>query len=302
MEFPSGLAWLQDSERGRAWLASLPDLVGQCAELWHLRVGAPFPYALTSLALPAEAADGSPAVLKIVFQDRENEHEALALRHWDGDGAIRLLAADPQRHALLLERCIPGTPLGEAGDEVAHRVLAGLLPRLWKPAGSPPFRSLSEEASWWATRLEARWEAAGKPFEARLVDAAIDALVSLPASQGEQVLLDQDLHGANVLSAERESWLVIDPKPLAGEREFGLAPIIRSSELGEGRGALLRRLDYLSSELGLDRERARLWCLAQTVAWSIDDGALSWHVEVARAMLSAGRGARPRSRTRRTSG
>lgn len=50
-----------------------------------------------------------------------------------------------------------------------------------------------------------------------------------------QVLLHQDLHADNVLRAGREPWLVIDPKPLTGEREFGVAPIVRSFELGHGR-------------------------------------------------------------------
>ena len=72
------------------------------------------------------------------------------------------------------------------------------------------------------------------------------------------MLLHQDLHGDNVLAAEREPWLAIDPKPLAGEREFGIAPIVRSRELGHSRREVLGRLDRLVTELGLDRERARL--------------------------------------------
>ncbi len=71
---------------------------------------------------------------------------------------------------------------------------------------------------------------------------------------------------ANVLAAEREPWLAIDPKPLVGERELGLAPIVRSGGLGQSRKQVKLRLDRLTADLGLDRERARLWCLAQTVA------------------------------------
>ena len=85
------------------------------------------------------------------------------------------------------------------------------------------------------------------------------ALEELAPTQGEQVLIHQDLHADNVLAAQREPWLVIDPKPLVGEREFSLAPIIRSVELGHSRRAVVERLDRLSSELGLDRERARGW-------------------------------------------
>jgi streptomycin 6-kinase len=281
-----GLAWAERTEAGRAWLADLPRLLAQCAEKWSLQLGEPFPYAYASLALPAALPDGSDAVLKICFPHRESEHEGDALRAWNGNGAVRLLAHDRERAALLIERCRPGTALRHVGLEEALDVFAELLPRLWIPAG-PPFRPLAEEAAWWAEGLERSWERAGRPFERDLLDAALLALEELPPGQGEQVLLHQDLHADNVLRAEREPWLAIDPKPLAGEREFSLAPIVRSSELGHSERAIRRRLDRLSVELGLDRERARGWALAQTVAWSFDSEYQPSHVETARWLRGA---------------
>jgi streptomycin 6-kinase len=151
---------------------------------------------------------------------------------------------------------------------------------LWQAAGAP-FRSLAEESAWWAADLEQTWNQTGRPYPRRLLDAALDALRTLPPTQSEQVLLHQDLHAGNVLRATREPWLAIDPKPLAGEREFAVAPIVRGSELGHGRRDVCHRLDRLSDELGLDRERARLWSLAQTVAWC----AGREHVETAAWLL-----------------
>jgi streptomycin 6-kinase len=180
---------------------------------------------------PAVTAEGEDVVLKVQKPHRESEHEAAALELWDGEGAIRLLDHDPEEHALLLECCIPGTPLAAAGAEVALGVFVDLLPRLWKPAG-PPFRPLADEAAWWAEYLPREWEQAGRQFERPLLDAALEALHELPPTQGEPVLLHQDLHGENVLAAQREPWLAIDPKPLAGEREFGVAPIVRSLARG----------------------------------------------------------------------
>ncbi len=280
----AGLEWLRGSDAGRAWLDAVPRLVRECAKAWDLRLGDPFPNAHVSLAIPATLPDGSDAVLKVQFPDRESELEATALARWDGDGAIRLLAHDAERHALLLERCLPGTPLSQLGQDAALDILVGLLPRLWKPAGAP-LRPLAEEATWWADGLAGQWERAGRPFDRTLLDAAVDALRTLPVSQGEQVLLHQDLHADNVLRAGREPWLVIDPKPLTGEREFGVAPIVRSFELGHGRRHVERRLDRLTGDLGLDRERARLWALAQTVAWSIGSDYLERHLETARWLL-----------------
>lgn len=235
-----------------------------------------------SLVLPVTREDGCEAVLKLQLPHRECAYEADALRSWRGDGAVRLLAYEPEQAALLIERCQPGDPLRGETPEVALDVLVGLLPRLWKPA-TDPFCSLAEEAASWAKSLPGRWERAGRPFERRLVDAAVAILADLAPSQGESVLLHQDLHGENVLRAEREPWLAIDPKPLAGERELGIAPIVRSHELGHGRAQVTRRLDRLTAELDLDRERARGWAFAQTLAWGFEgDQVLSRHLEVAR--------------------
>ena len=233
-------------------------------------------------------ADGDEVVLKVQTPHRESEHEAAALELWDGDGAVRLLAHDPERHALLLERCVPATPLASVGQEAALEVLVSLLPRLWKPAAAP-FRSLAEEAAWWLVQLPRTWEEAGRQFERRLLDASLEALGELAPTQGEQVLLHQDLHGDNVLAAEREPWLVIDPKPLVGEREFAVAPIVRSVELGHSRRDVLYRLDRLTSELGLDRERARGWTIGQTIAWSVGSEYHETHVETARWLVEGQR-------------
>jgi streptomycin 6-kinase len=169
-------------------------------------------------------------------------------------------------------------------------VAIGLLPRSWKPAASP-FTPLADEAAWWAGYLPANWESTGRPFERRLLDAALDAIEELAGTQGEQVLVNQDLHADNVLRAEREPWLIIDPKPLAGEREFGVAALIRGHELGEGRRNVLHRLDRLTAELVLDRERARRWCIAQTLAWAVDeDEIIPDHIDVVQWLLDDGRG------------
>lgn len=254
---------------------------------WDLTLGDPFEYAFVSLPIGVKLSDGTDAVLKIQYPHDESDHEATALAQWDGDGAVRLFAEDPSRNALLIERCIPGSHLGQAEEPDKVQVLIDLLPRLWRPAGKP-YRSLEEEAKCWAQNLSTNWERTGRPFDRNLLDAARDALFGLAESQGEQVLLHQDLHAGNILRAEREPWLVIDPKPLAGEREFTLAPIVRSAELGGGeRKELIYRLDRITDEFGLDRERARLWTLGQSVAWCFDSAYISWHVEVATAMAES---------------
>ena len=266
------------------WLEQVPKLVAECVEEWELALGEPYEAGAAGYAVRALRADGAPAVLKLVYPHREAEHEADALALLGGNGAVRLLDRDDTRSAMLLERCEPGTALAESGGETALDVLVELLPKHWVEAGEP-FHTLADEASWWIDDLPEQWEQSGRAVERRLVDEAVDALRSLSESQGEQVLLNQDLHGDNVLAAEREPWLAIDPKPLVGEREFAVAPIVRSFELGHSKKDALYRLDRLTSELGLDRERARGWTIGQTMAWAFDSHYIETHIETVRWLL-----------------
>ncbi|WP_341717415.1 aminoglycoside phosphotransferase family protein [Micromonospora sp. FIMYZ51] len=307
LRIPDELNWLHGMAGGPQWLAGLPDRLATCAARWSLRVGPPFGYGMTSLVVPADLPDGTRTVLKLQFPDAESEHEATALRRWNGEGAVRLLAHDPDLRALLVERCEPGTPLHTLPLDDALDALVGLLPRLWVPAtpapddtprptqsppdaaagpAGQPFTTLADAVAGWTVRLPTAWERAGRPYDRRLVDLALDLLAGLADSQGEQVLVNQDLHAANVLRAEREPWLVIDPKPLVGEREFSVIPMVRGTELGHSGAAVRRRLDRLSAELGLDRERVRGWTIGQTMAWSIaGDKVFHDHIEVVRWLL-----------------
>lgn len=282
---PDGLAWMRSSADGREWLSELPRRVGACQAKWRLQLERPYENSFVSIVFPATSADESRVALKIQFPHDESDHEEDALRLWNGEGAVRVLDYEPEHHALLLERCDPGAPLSSVGPDEALETLVRILPRLWKPAGAP-FRSLGDETARWIANLPGTWERAGRPGEESLVDLAMESLEHLRTTQGEQVLIHQDLHAANVLSARREPWLVIDPKPLVGEREFSLSPIIRSAELGCSREHVVKRLDLLTATLGLDRERARLWALGQTVAWCEGEHARK-HIETARWLAEA---------------
>ena len=260
--------------------------VDAVAKRWRLRLGEPYPDSHVSLVVPV-LRNGREFVLKIQFPHRESEHEAAALGDWNGNGAVSLVDYDSASHTLLLERCTPGHHLADAGADTGLAAMIDLLPRLWVRAGEP-YGSLAAEVDRWVADLPAEYEKAGEPFDRGLLEEAMHVLTDLAANQGEQVLLHQDLHGGNVLRAEREAWLAIDPKPLVGEREFGLSPIIRSSEFGHSAEAVTYRLDRMTGELGLDRERSRLWAFGQAIAWGFEDGGvLPRHIQTARWLLAA---------------
>jgi len=260
------------------WREDAPHIAEELARRWDLRLGEAYEPGAAGHVVRAELPDGAPAVLKVFWPHREAEQEADALERWEGNGAVRLLARDDERSALLLERCEPGTFLSTVGTEAALDVLVDLLPRLWQSAEG--FATYDEE-------LPYALEDLATVTELRLRDAALSYLRDLAPTQGELVLVHQDLHGDNVLAAEREPWLVIDPKPIAAEREYAVAPIVRSPELGHTKRQALYRLDRLCSDLGLDRDRALGWTVAQTVAWSGGADFIPTHIEVANWLLEA---------------
>jgi streptomycin 6-kinase len=264
--------WAHEPE----WLAALPGLVRALADEWKLELEEPVD---TPHSLVVSAGD---AVLKLNAPSHfEADTEADALERWDGRGAVRVLARDDERRAFLMERCVPGTRLWDARvDETA--VMAALLPRLQvEIRDAHPFRLLADEAARWADEVPRWYDAAGEPFERPLFDAAVDVYRSVDRSAA--YLVNQDLHGGNVLRAEREDWLVIDPKPLVGERELEASGLLRNAD------DVSRWLDVLAG-LGLDRERSRGWGVAHNLAWSWDENRHVWlpeHVADARRILSA---------------
>jgi streptomycin 6-kinase len=276
---PAGLAWWRGQPGGAAWLERLPRLVDECAAAWGLHVRDPFPGANVSFVAPAVLADGTQAVLKLNFPEPESEHEADALAAWGGIGAVRLIAADPERRALLVERCLPGTQLWAVADEAAaNGFAAAVLRRLWRPPpAAPALRTLDSEARRWAEELPVRFERHGRPFERALLDRAIGWVGELlDTPDGPPVLVHQDLHGGNVLRAGRGPWLAIDPKPLAGERAFDVASLLRDRrpEVAADPAPvrrLRRRLDQLSEALDLDRERMRRWAVVHALAWGMGE-------------------------------
>jgi streptomycin 6-kinase len=273
MELPRPLVetWSHEPE----WLADLPGLVEECAEQWGLVLEPPIESA-GSLVVPAENV-----VLKLNAPSHvESDTEPDALELWNGTGAVLLVARDDERRALLLERCVPGTELWHAdADEV--QVISSLLPRLQvELRNEGPFRTLADEAERWAEEVPARYDDAGRPFERELLDAALD--VYRTVDRAAMRLVNQDLHGGNILRAEREPWLVIDPKPLVGERELEATGLLRNAR------DVSRWLDALT-DLAFDRARARGWGVAHNLAWAWDErrGWLEQHVDEARRILNA---------------
>lgn len=280
---------------GQEWFKRIPDITSKLEKKWNLKVESPFDLTWNYVA-PVIQADGTAAVIKIGFpQDPEFKSEIAALEIFNGNGIEKLLAEDKDNCAILIERVMPGVPLSQMeDDEKSTKIIAGVMKKLWKPLPeNHPFANLTD----WTKAipdLKAKYTDGKYPhFPAFLVDKADALLHELIETADEPVLLHGDLHQDNILSSERDMWLAIDPKGVAGERAFEVGAMIRNpykkmDKNPRMKEIMQRRIEIMSDELGIDKQRIYKWCLAQTVlsaVWSIDDQHNRWEHSLNTALV-----------------
>jgi streptomycin 6-kinase len=258
-----------------AWVHALPRRRDDLMEEWGLREDGLSMHGYTSLVVPVRDEDDRPLALKVTYDgDDETEHEALALRHWGGRGAVRLLRADPRRRAVLLER-LERTDLTTVPDIEACRVVAGLYPVLEVPA-PPQLRTVTSYVGRWVEPMRALPRDA--PIPHRMVEHWLSLVADLtadPRCTGR--IVHGDLHHENVLAAPEGGWRVIDPQPMSGDVHYELAPMLfnRWEEVaGDVRAGVRRRFHALVDEAGLDEGLARDWVVVRMVLnayWAIED-------------------------------
>lgn len=283
-------------DEGRAWLADLPRLVDHYTAHWGLAVEGSFSNLSYNYVAPARRADGTAVVLKLGVPRDELICEAAALQLYAGQGAARLLDAEPEQGALLLERLRPGQRLISVADDERATAIAIELMLALRPA-PPAAHSFPSVEDWAAELAKLRPLFGGPgPFPERLLAAAEGLFIELLPSQAAPVVLHGDLHHDNIIAAGG-GWLAIDPKGVLGEPAYEVGSLLRNPY-----PALLswpqlpritaRRIDQLAEGLGVARERVRGWGLAQAVLsawWDCDaqgNGAGEW-IAIAEAIAAA---------------
>ncbi len=272
---------------GAEFCKTLPAVVDEYAARWSLTLDLPAGaepwYGMCGIVVPVRTPAGEAAVLKISWADEETEHEHTALAAWSGNGAVRLLAADGARRVLLLERLDPNRTLRDLPIDDAVVTLAELLRRLAVPA-PPGVEAVADHAARWVDELPRRWRASRPPHDVWLLDRAVGIARELGPSSGA-LLVHTDLHYENVLATlpgaarHRGRWLAIDPKPMAGDPEFGALPALwnRLDDLdgADPAAALRRRLRRYADAAGIDPDLAAAWSVAravETVVWNAEIG------------------------------
>jgi streptomycin 6-kinase len=265
------------------WLAGLPQLVEQVRKEFGLRLAAPLHGGSCSWVAPAELADGTRVIVKIAWPHREMYGEPAALRLWDGRGAVRLLAHDPQRHALILQRCEPGQPLTNADGTAEDRLAAGcaVLRQLWDapvPA-TGEIEHVAPVTTEWAELVGERMARLQPGYDAGLVAEGARLLRDLPGSARRDVLLHGDFNPGNVLSCGGGRWLAIDPKPMIGDPGYDPWPLLVQVDdpfaYRDAAQVLRARVGLVADELSVDCQRIALWAAARSVEaalWAADHG------------------------------
>jgi streptomycin 6-kinase len=251
-------------------------------ERWDLSLGAPFDHEYVSCAwvAPATQRDGTRTVFKIGMPHMEGEQEIDGLRFWNGEGCVHLLEWDVALNAMLLERCEPGTPLFTIPEEDQDVIIATMLKRLWRTPPPNKFRPLSTLVDYW--RQETLMAAPHWP-DPGLVSVGLEAMQQLAATANTEVVLVTDLHAGNVLRAQREPWLMIDPKPFVGDAAYDATQHLLNCEsrLQSDPFAMVLRIANL---LSLDPERIRIWLFARAAAEPRIDWRGSWKLRLAREL------------------
>jgi streptomycin 6-kinase len=246
----------REGARGAAWLAELPRIVGELLARWACTPEGPVMHGGVGIIVQVVAPAKVPAVLKVSFPHPGNVHEPDAFATWNGRGAVRLYERDDERFAMLLERAQTLTLAEiESGDEAA--AIAGGLSRRLAIKAPPGLPRLSDQADEWEQQLHKDALELPHPLSPRAVDTAVATVCELGRVQPE-LMVHGDLHATNILRAEREPWLAVDPKGYVGDPAYDAGmPVkwrtlrsLKADELGK---AVRRGLDIFAEAAEVDR-------------------------------------------------
>ena len=284
-------------DSGRKWLPDLPDIAARCRDKWELCEGVICPNMSMNYIEFTTTVAGEPVALKIGVPHAELFTEMEALRLYDGRGAARLLDADRELGAILMQHLRPGTMLWELDDnEKETMIAASIMCKL--PVPTPSTHNLPTFSQWVerAFRLtRTEWD----PQELMprdLIDRAEKAFEEIERNTTGDVVLHGDLHHENILLDDQSGWTAIDPKGVIGPHclEVGRflqnqlpnsLPIERREEMVQ------ERVRILGTELGYSQKTIAASSLVDCVlshCWSFEDDGIgaNWHdgIELARML------------------
>lgn len=259
-------------DKGKRWLASLPDLIEQMKAVHGLSrlkrvTHLSYNYVLTGLQ------QSQPVILKLGLDIDGFKRENAALKAFSKFGAVNVLAEGSGM--LLLERAVSGVSLKSYFPEQepdAIHITCACLKRLHQ-ASVPHGHSFPQISDWLMVLDE------DLKIPSQYVNKARQLRDDLLTTSSESVLLHGDLHHDNILN-NGDSWVVIDPKGVIGEPAYEVAAFIRNPipellVLNNAAQIISQRIARFAKLLELPEKRILDWCFVQAVlawAWALEDG------------------------------
>jgi streptomycin 6-kinase len=224
-------------QRGERWLAELPDVIAHLERAWSITVGQALTGGTGSYVAPARTGEGGDAILKIAIPEVAFADELHVLESAQGHGYVRLLAADREREALLLE--VLGPPMASLAlpPEQQMTLLCQMLRQAWqapRPAGLVV--TPDDEKAGQLFRLVSRlWEELGHPCSERVVSQALRYAERRAAAFDLErcVVVHGDPHPWNALQAlaprvgAEAGFVFVDPVGFLADPAYDLGVVLR---------------------------------------------------------------------------
>lgn len=237
-------------------MANSRELLRTYLDRWSLRLDGPPIIGNNATVQPVRTPQDVPAMLRLEPGSESFASQLTALTLWNGDGAVRVYDHDDGDCVMLLERLDHTRNLASLPTDDAAVIAGRVRARLSRPApeGLPTLNALANR---WAEEL-----ARDTVVPKNLLDTAVGLCRELGPDAGRH-MVNADQHYENVLAADREPWLVIDPHVFSGDREFGLDTLL----WGRLQDSTPRRiLDLFIDVEDLDPVKAQAWTFVDAVA------------------------------------
>ncbi|MFL6374707.1 MAG: aminoglycoside phosphotransferase family protein [Pyrinomonadaceae bacterium] len=282
-------------EAGARWLEKLPSVVEEIEEQWAISVNEPYVNGEYNFVARAETHGAVQCVVKVVppRSDRDHFSEAKYLSVSDGNGAVRLLAHDRERMAMLIERANPGETLTQTFQGRERDAVRPAIDLLRATS-----RKIPEDRT--DIILLDDWFEGLRRFERTAFPSsyATKALEIYDRRNKETELigyLHGDFHPDNIVSADRADFLLIDPKGIIGHIGYEIAVFLNNfhwwqDEEPDIRERLASAIDQFSHAFGLTETELREWAFAQMVLgawWMFDEMPDIYDSDVAKADIWA---------------
>jgi streptomycin 6-kinase len=263
-------------EKGKLWIASLPNVVEVLAVHWQLRDVIPVDNMTFNYVAKAISITHQPVILKISCDAESIADERQALVYFDGEGSIKLIDCNEKYNALLLQQAVTGETLKSLYSSQAEYVMdsyIGVMKKLHDK--NLPNKHRYRHITDWLKALD---KLTPEQVPAHIIDRAIELRDRLLVSMGLLIFLHGDLHHDNILKSG-DQWLAIDPKGVVGEAEFEIAAfdfmyVNELANKSDAKTTFVARVNLLAQQANLNTQRIKDWVFVRLVlmaAWQVED-------------------------------